>query len=128
MAMTRIDVFDPPMCCSTGVCGPTVDPILAAFEADLQWLGEQGVSIARHNPAQEPQAFVENATVLAILEREGTGCLPLILVNDEVTWKGAYPRRDALALAAGLKPAASRSKGVIALRAAGSCCAKDESC
>ncbi len=124
--MPRIDVYDPPMCCSTGVCGPTVDPILAAFAADLQWLREQGVTVTRHNPTQEPQAFVENQAVMAILEQEGNDCLPLVLVDDHVQWRGAYPRREALARAAGLVPAASRSKPIISLQATGSCCTSDK--
>ena len=117
--MTRIDVFDPPMCCSTGVCGPTVDPLLAAFAADLKWLSEQGVEVVRHNLAQEPAAFVERREVHELLQRDGDACLPLVLVNDRVTWRGAYPRREALAQAAGLTASASRAKPIITLHATG---------
>ena len=117
--MTRVEVFDPPMCCSTGVCGPSVDPFLAAFAADLQWLSDQGVEIVRHNLAQEPAAFVNHALVHARLQAAGDSCLPIVLVNDQVQWEGAYPRRDALARVAGLTPSASRSKPVIALKDAG---------
>ena len=126
--MTRIDVFDPPMCCSTGVCGLAVDPLLAAFAADLQWLREQGVEVRRHNLAQEPERFVGHATVHALLQTEGDACLPLVLVNDAVIWRGAYPRREALARAAGLAPAASRSKPVIRLSATGGCCTPGSGC
>lgn len=118
--MTRIEVFDPPMCCSTGVCGPAVDPLLAAFAADLKWLSEQGVEVVRHNLAQEPAAFVAHPDVHDLLQRDGDACLPLVLVNDRVTWRGAYPRREALAQAAGLSAAASRSKPIIALAVTGS--------
>ena len=24
----KIDIYDPPMCCSSGLCGPTLDPML----------------------------------------------------------------------------------------------------
>ena len=126
--MTRIDVFDPPMCCSTGVCGPTVDPLLAAFSADLQWLAEQGVHVVRHNLAQEPQAFVRHAKVHALLQAEGDACLPLLLVDDQVMWRGAYPRREALARAAGLAPATSRTKPLITLKAGGGCCTPGSDC
>jgi hypothetical protein len=126
--MTRIDVFDPPMCCSTGVCGPAVDPLLAAFAADLQWLTEQGVQVTRHNLAQEPEAFVAHALVHERLQREGDACLPLILVEDAVAWSGAYPRREALARAAGLTPASSRSRPVMALKDTGGCCSPDKGC
>ena len=26
--MSKLEIFDPAMCCSTGVCGPSVDPEL----------------------------------------------------------------------------------------------------
>jgi hypothetical protein len=61
--MTRIQVFDPPMCCLTGVCGPQVDPQLPRFAADLQWLQKQGLEIERYNLTQQRQAFVQNAVV-----------------------------------------------------------------
>ncbi|MDH3390414.1 MAG: arsenic metallochaperone ArsD family protein, partial [Desulfobulbaceae bacterium] len=33
--MSGIEIYDPPMCCPTGVCGPNVDPELVQFAADL---------------------------------------------------------------------------------------------
>jgi hypothetical protein len=103
-----------------------VDPLLAAFAADLRWLGEQGVQVTRHNLAQEPQAFVAHAAVHARLQAEGDACLPLVLVNDDVVWAGAYPRREALARAAGLAPGVSRSKPLVTLasgaRRGSGCC------
>src|SRR5579883_1397331 len=46
---TSVLVYDPPMCCSTGACGPDVDPVLVRFAADLAWLQEQGVAVQRYN-------------------------------------------------------------------------------
>src|SRR5688572_18578044 len=125
--MTQIDVFDPPMCCSSGVCGPQVDPLLAAFAADVDWLGTQGVTVTRHNLAQEPQAFVSNPLVQQTLQREGDACLPLLLVNGEIAARGAYPRRDDLARLAGLVAAASSTKPKIKLSATG-CCTPGSGC
>ena len=119
--MTQIEVFDPPMCCTSGVCGPQVDPLLAAFAADVDWLATQGVSVTRHNLAQEPQAFVSNDIVQQSLQREGDACLPLILVNGEIAAQGAYPRRQELARLAGLSASASSTKPHIRLAAAGGC-------
>ena len=51
------------MCCSTGVCGPHVDPQLPRFAADLEWLRNQGLEVARYNLAQQPRVFVETETV-----------------------------------------------------------------
>lgn len=63
--MPVLRVFDPPMCCSAGVCGPSVDPELARFSGDLEWLKTQGVSVQHFNLAQNPGAFVEHASVTA---------------------------------------------------------------
>ena len=57
---TKLQIFDPPMCCSTGVCGPSPDPVLPRFAADLQTLANQGISVERYNLAQQPQAFAAN--------------------------------------------------------------------
>jgi hypothetical protein len=59
----KLEVFDPPMCCSTGVCGPGVDPALVNFTADLDWLKRQGISIERYNLSQQTQSFIDNALV-----------------------------------------------------------------
>jgi arsenite methyltransferase len=119
--MTQIDVFDPPMCCSSGVCGPSVDPRLAAFSADVDWLIAQGVTVVRHNLSQNPEPFVSNTRVLDLMQREGTDCLPIVLVNGEELGRGAYPRREALARAAGLVASASPTKPRIRLSAEGGC-------
>ena len=55
--MTTLQVFDRPMCCSTGICGPSVDPVLATFAADLDWLKDQGVrSSATTSPSSPPRS------------------------------------------------------------------------
>lgn len=104
--MTTVLIFDPPMCCSTGVCGPAVDPQLARFASDLQWLGSEGVHVERFNLANQPQAFAASAAVRSALETEGNDCLPLILVNEQIVSRGEYPSREQLAALAGITPAA----------------------
>ena len=99
--MIQVEVFDPPMCCSSGVCGPSVDPVLPRFAADLEWLKTQGVTVERYNLSQQPGAFVGNPVVKATLSKEGNDCLPLILVDGQIASEGSYPDRDALAGIAG---------------------------
>ncbi len=98
---TTIRVFDPAMCCSTGVCGPSVDPDLARFAADVDWLQKQGVTVERFNLSQQPAAFAETPAVKQALAR-GTEVLPLVLVNDRVAVEGSYPSRETLAALAGV--------------------------
>ncbi len=99
----KLEVYDPPMCCSTGVCGPTVDPALVQFAADVHWLTGQGIGVERHNLSQEPQAFAANETVKAALAKYGVECLPLLLVNDAIVSRGRYPARKELARLVGLQ-------------------------
>jgi hypothetical protein len=98
---TTLRIFDPAMCCSTGVCGPGVDPELARFAADLDWLEKQGVKVERFNLSQQPAAFAETPAVKRALER-GTDVLPLVLVGDRIAMEGAYPSRETLAALAGI--------------------------
>ncbi len=102
--MKRVEVFDPPMCCSTGVCGPKVNPVLVRFAADLHWLANQRVAVERYNLALQPQAFAASAVVSTALKECGIDCLPLILLDGAIISKGSYPARDELAQLAGVEP------------------------
>ncbi len=105
--MSKIQVFDPALCCSTGVCGVDVDQALVSFAADVDWARQQGATIQRFNLSQEPMAFAVNAKVKAFLQQSGEAALPLILVDGEVALTGRYPDRQELARWAGLEPAAA---------------------
>jgi len=89
--MKTIQVYDPPMCCSTGVCGPDVDPDLAQFAGLLGQFKERGVGVERYGLGQQPMAFVQNPKVKALLETEGTEALPVIFWDGEIVLKGKYP-------------------------------------
>jgi hypothetical protein len=94
----KLEVFDPPMCCSSGVCGSEVDPKLVEFSAALKALEQQGHTVTRHNMAQEPMAFVQNETVRAALQQDEK-CLPLILLNGKIITTRTYPSSAMLAAA-----------------------------
>lgn len=104
--MSKVQIYDKPMCCSTGVCGPQVDPVLPRFAGDLEWLKSQGHQVERFNLAQQPQEFTANGQVQQMLENEGVDCLPLVIVDGRVVSQSEYPSRGNLALWTGttLKP------------------------
>ena len=93
---TLIEVYDPAMCCSTGVCGPDVDDSLADFANDVKWLKTQGVEVKRYNLGQEPEQFKMCVPVLTRLKKDGSDVLPIILVNGEMVSEGGYPDRKQL--------------------------------
>lgn len=105
MKGTLLRIYDPAMCCSTGVCGPDVDAALVRFAADVEWLKRQGVAVERYNLAQEPGAFVGNPVVRRALQEGGNGCLPLVLWGEAAVASGAYPDRATLVHAVGLSEA-----------------------
>lgn len=99
--MPKVQVFDPAMCCPTGVCGAEVDPALIRFAADLEWLKSNGVEVERFNLSQQPAAFVANAEVAAAM-RARDDALPLIVVDGKVVSQAGYPSRGAIAKLVGL--------------------------
>jgi hypothetical protein len=103
-----VRVFDPAMCCPTGVCGPGIDPDLARFAADVDWLAKEGVVVHRFNLAQQPAAFVEHAVVRDALMQRGTEVLPIVMIGDRIASEGTYPSRETLAALAGVVIRAKR--------------------
>ena len=123
--MPTVQVFDPPMCCSTGVCGPQVDPALVRFSADLDWLRGQGVTVERFNLSQSPAVFVANPLVAAAM-RERDDALPLLLVDGKIASRGSYLGREALAALVGLSaPTSLYSEAVQELVAIGAAIASN---
>ena len=85
--MTIIQVFDPALCCSTGVCGVDVDQALVGFSADVDWAKQNGAHIERFNLAQQPMSFAEIPVVKAFLERSGAEALPLSWSMVKWLWR-----------------------------------------
>jgi hypothetical protein len=94
--MKTLHVYDPAMCCSTGVCGPQVDPVLVRFAADLKWLAAQRVDVQRFSLSQNPAAFAQNEVVRTALADKGDTALPLLIVDGKVGASGRYPDRKEL--------------------------------
>lgn len=120
--MKNIQIFDPALCCSSGVCGVDVEQALVSFAADLSWAKENGAKIERFNLAQQPIAFAENTLIKGFLERSGQEALPLVLVDGEVALAGRYPQRAELARWAGIGQVSDENKAAESCCSAKSCC------
>ena len=119
--MQKLEVYDPAMCCSTGVCGPEVDPALIAFAADLKWLAERGVTVQRYNLGQEPNAFAANPAVMKEMDA-GMDRLPVIAVDGNIVSTGLYPSRAQLAQKLGLTTEDTRSLDAPCCSPKSGCC------
>jgi hypothetical protein len=120
--MSTIQIFDPALCCSTGVCGVDVDQALVDFSANVDWARQNGIPIQRFNLSQEPMAFAVNAKVKTFLQTEGEKGLPLILVDGEIAMKGRYPDRAELAQWAGVDLATEQTATETGGCSGSSCC------
>ena len=89
--MKTLQIYDPAMCCSTGVCGPSVDEQLVELVAFLKGLDGDNVAVERYNLSQEPGAFVTNPAVKKILDEQGVDALPVVFVDGALVSSGKYP-------------------------------------
>jgi hypothetical protein len=103
--MTTITVYDPAMCCSTGICGTDIDQKLVDLAADLDWLKAQGVSVQRFGLSREPGEFAANDEVRKIMQDSEGDDLPVFLVDGALKAKARYPSRAELADWAGVTAA-----------------------
>lgn len=120
--MNHIQIYDPALCCSSGVCGADVDQALVSAAADIDWARQQGAWIERFNLAQQPLAFADQPVVKAFLERSGAEALPVILLDGAIALAGRYPTRSELARWAGIAASATEQS------AAGGCCSGSRCC
>lgn len=86
-----LKVYDPAMCCPTGICGTNIDSALVEFAGAVKTAVKHGVVVERFNLAQQPQAFVQDERVKKDLAELGHTKLPFIYVNGELKWSGRYP-------------------------------------
>lgn len=89
--MKNIRIFEPAMCCATGLCGPSIDPELLRISTLLSSLKEKGIVVKRYNLASDPQAFAQNEAVKELLSKHGTAILPVTTSGDDVVLTGRYP-------------------------------------
>lgn len=93
----KMQIFEPAMCCSTGLCGVGVDPELLRISTVLNTLKNNGVEVDRFNLTNAPGEFVTNKTVNAYLNENGVDGLPVIVVDNEIVITGRYPSNEELA-------------------------------
>ena len=89
--MKEMMIYDPAMCCSTGICGPSVDKNLLRVATTVSSLNKKGVKVERHNLSDNPQAYIDNIEVNKLLNEKGIDVLPITIVDGDVVKTGEYP-------------------------------------
>jgi len=122
--MKKIEVYDPAMCCSTGVCGPSIDPNLLRVATVLDALKNKGFNIMRYNLSEEPNEFIENEDVSALLKARGVEVLPITFIDGKVVKAGAYLTNEEFSSMLGVDEAELSKKETKSSR----CCSGDIGC
>ena len=86
-----VELFDPPMCCPTGLCGPTLDQTLLDVNEMILALQADDVTVARYQMTGQPQAFLSNPAVMRLVREQQMAALPITAVRGQVVKVGAYP-------------------------------------
>lgn len=94
--MKKIEIYDPAMCCSTGVCGPSIDPNLLRMSSVLNILKKNDVIVERYNLSQDPQPYLKNKEVNNLMTTQGVQILPITIVNSTIMKTGEYPSNEEL--------------------------------
>ena len=94
--MADVHVYEPTLCCTTGVCGPDLDQRLVTFTADVASVNDAGGRVVRHNLANDPHAFVSDEQVRIFMHMVGSEGLPLTTVDGVAVLIGTYPTREQL--------------------------------
>ena len=92
--MKTMKIYEPAMCCPTGLCGVGVDSELLRISTVLNTLKQNGVEVQRFNLSSAPAEFVKSKTVTEYLQKFGPDKLPVTTVDDRIVIAGRYPSNE----------------------------------
>lgn len=92
--MKKMFIYEPAMCCSTGLCGVSVDPELLRISTTLNNLKRNGIIVERYNLSNAPQEFINNKDVNEFININGVDELPVIVVDNVIVMSGRYPSNE----------------------------------
>lgn len=94
----KIEIFEPTMCCSSGICGPSVDGNLVKISEDIEILKNEfeGLVVERYQPQTHSMKFMANMEVGTLVRENGQKMLPITVLDGKVIKSGAYPSLEEL--------------------------------
>ncbi len=95
--MKEIKIYDPALCCPTGLCGVNIDPELMRIAVVVETLKKKGIIIKRFNLRDNPQVYVTTKVINEALMNETADILPIVTVDGEIVIKKGYPTNKQIA-------------------------------
>lgn len=119
--MKEMMIFEPALCCDTGVCGASVDPELLRITTVIDRLKKNGITVKRFNLNSSPMEFVTNQAVNLYVNQKRAEALPVVLVDGNIVIEGRYPTNEEILSLLEL-PAAALLPQDIGGKSSGCCC------
>ena len=92
--MRTMFIYEPAMCCETGLCGVSVDPELLRISTITSTLKNNDITMHRYNLSKSPSEFISNKQINLLLHKDGVGILPITVIDGEVVKTGGYPTNE----------------------------------
>lgn len=120
--MKKMKIFEPAMCCPTGLCGVGVDPELLRISTVLETLKKSGAIVDRFNLSSAPAEFITDPIINTYINAKGTEGLPAVMVDGKIVIEGRYPTNDEFTALLDLPAALLGKPAEKAQGGGGSCC------
>lgn len=92
--MKKMAIYEPALCCETGLCGVNPDTELLRITTLLKKLKEKNITVDRFNLNNAPMEFVKNSKVNQYINEKGVEGLPCVTVDGNIVIEGRYPSND----------------------------------
>jgi hypothetical protein len=100
--MKKMKIFEPAMCCPTGLCGVSADPELLRISTVLETLKKHGATVDRFNLNSAPAEFITDQVMNAYINEKGAEGLPAVMIDGEIVMEGRYPTNEEFTALLGL--------------------------
>ncbi len=87
----KMVLYEPNLCCPTGVCGPNPDLALIALQDAIDKAKEHGIETERLQITSYPRRFTQNAEVMKLMQQQQLKALPITEIDGEIIKVGKYP-------------------------------------
>lgn len=121
--MKTMEIFEPAMCCETGLCGVGVDPELLRISTLFGTLKKNGIEVKRYNLNSYPQEFVTNKVINDLIMKDGVDSLPATVVDGEIVLTKRYPTNQEIGNLLGIMIVDTSAK-----EDTGGCCCGEDGC
>ena len=96
--MKTLCIYEPALCCETGVCTFCVEPSAIIITSIAKNLKKNGVTLQRYDLRNSPQEFDNNADITKLINSQGVDSLPATVFDGKIVKTKEYPTANEIAM------------------------------